>query len=53
VDEREPLLIRLPHAIARDITKLAADNKRSRTKEIEVAIEKYLEHCAPPRPERQ
>jgi hypothetical protein len=48
MDEREPILIKLPQALARDITQLARDNKRSRVREIEVAVERYIEHLSAP-----
>lgn len=42
MDEREPILIRLPPKTKRDLEKVARASKRSTCKEAELAIENHI-----------
>ena len=46
-DRREAVLIHLPHQLKRDITRVARENRRSRVREIEVAISTHVARLSP------
>ena len=46
-DRREAVLIHLPHQLKRDITRVARENRRSRVREIEVAISSHVARLSP------